>query len=97
MKPLRGSNTRIDIAAGLLAAGLLRRNEVYPYDYMSDFTKLTETGSRLNEAFDSWLNSKGVVSSTTKFNEMEPTKITDEDYEHFLKMWERSGSKNLGD
>lgn len=28
---------------------------------------------------------------------MEPTKITDEDYEHFLRMWERSGSKNLGD
>ena len=70
---------------------------MYPYDYMSDFAKLAETEPPPKEAFDSWLNSKGVVSSTNKFNEMEPTKITDEDYEHFLKMWEKSGSKNLGD
>ena len=28
---------------------------------------------------------------------MEPVGITDEDYYHFKKMWERSGSKILGD
>ena len=75
---------------------LMRRKEVYPYDYMSDFAKLTETEPPPREAFNSRLNSVGAVSSTGKFNEMEPTKITDEDYDHFMKMWGRSGSKNLG-
>ena len=76
---------------------LLRRKEVYPYDYMTDFSKLKETVPPPKEAFDSWVNSKGVVSSTSKFNEMEPTKISNEDYDHFLEMCKRSGSKTLGD
>ena len=75
---------------------LMRRKEVYPYDYMSDFAKLTETEPPPRETFNSRLNSVGAVSSTGKFNEMEPTKITDEEYDHFMKMWGRSGSKNLG-
>ena len=28
---------------------------------------------------------------------MKPTKVSDEDYEHFMEMWKRSGSKTLGD
>ena len=76
---------------------LLRRKKVYPYDYMSDFSKLKETVPPPKQAFNSWLNSTGAVSSTSKFNEMEPTKISDEDYDHFSTMWERSGSKNLVD
>ena len=76
---------------------LLRRKEVYPYDYMSDFSKLKETVPPPREAFDSYLNSTGSVSSASDFDEMKPTKISDEDYDHFLKMWERSGSKTLGD
>ena len=76
---------------------LLRRKEVYPYDYITDFSKLLEKEPPSREAFNSWLNSAGVVSSTSEFGEMEPVKITDEDYDHFMKMWKRSGSKNLGD
>ena len=76
---------------------LMRRKEVYPYDYMSDFSKLAETESPPREAFKSWLNSAGVVSCTNEFDKMEPTKVSDEDYEHFMKMWKRSGSKTLGD
>ena len=64
---------------------------------MTDFSKLKETVPPPKEAFDSWLNSKGVVSSTSKFKEMEPMKISDEDYDHFLEMCKRSGSKTLGD
>ena len=53
--------------------------------------------SRLREAFNSWLNSAGAVRCTNEFDEMEPVRISDEDYEHFMGMWKRSGSTTLGD
>ena len=62
---------------------LLRRKEVYPYDYMTDFSKLSETKPPPREAFNSWLNSTGAVSSANEFDEMEPVEIADEDYDHF--------------
>ena len=76
---------------------LMRRKEVYPYDYMFDFSKLAETEPPPREAFNLWLNSTGVVSGTNEFDKMEPSKVSDEDYEHFMEMWKRSGSKTLGD
>ena len=76
---------------------LLRRKEVYPYDYMTDFSKLAETEPPPREAFNSWLNSAGAVSCTNEFDEMEPVEISDEDYNHFKEMWKRSRSKTLGD
>ena len=76
---------------------LLRRKEVYPYDYMTDFSRLAETRPPPKEAFNSWLNSAGAVSCTNEFDEMKPVRISDEDYEHFLEKWKRSGSKTLGD
>ena len=76
---------------------LLRRKEVYPYDYMTDFSKLAETEPPPREAFNSWLKSAGAVSCTNEFDEMKPVTISDEDYEHFMEMWKRSGSKTLGD
>ena len=51
---------------------LMRRKEVYPYDYMSDFSKLAETEPPPREAFNLWLNSAGVVSCTNEFDEMKP-------------------------
>ena len=68
---------------------LLRRKEVYPYDNMTDFSKLAETEPPPREAFNSWLNSAGAVSCTNKFDEMELVRISDEDYEHFMGMWKR--------
>ena len=76
---------------------LLRRKEVYPYDYMTDFSKLAETKPPPREALNSWLNSAGAVSHTNEFDEMKPMEISDEDYNHFMEMWKRSGSKTLGD
>ena len=76
---------------------LMRRKEVYPQDYMTDFSKLTETKPPPREAFNSWLNFAGAVSCTNEFDEMEPVRISDEDYEHFMEMWKSSGSKTLGD
>ena len=64
---------------------------------MTDFPKLAETEPPPREAFNSWLNSAGAVSCTNEFDEMEPVKISDEDYEYFMEMWKRSGSKTLGD
>ena len=52
---------------------------------------------QLKFPFNSWLNSAGVVSCTNEFDEMKPARISNEDYEHFMEMWERSGSKTLGD
>ena len=66
---------------------LLRRKEVYPYDYMTDFSKSTETETPPREAFNSWLNSAGTVSHTNEFDEMKPVEISDEDYDHFMEMW----------
>ena len=76
---------------------LLRRKEIYPYDYMTDFSKLTETEPPPREAFNSWLNSAGAVSCTNEFDQMKPVGISDEDYNHFKEMWKRSGRKTLGD
>ena len=76
---------------------LLRRKEVYPYDYMPDFSNLAETEPPPREVFNSWLNSAGAVSCTNEFDEMKPVEITDQDYNHFIGMWKRSGSKTLGD
>ena len=75
---------------------LLRRKEVYPYDYMTDFSKLAETEPPPTGAFNLWLNSAEAVSCTNKFDKMEPVRISDEDYEHFMEMWKRSGSKTFG-
>ena len=76
---------------------LMRKKEVYPYDYTSDFSKLAETKPPPREAFNSYLNSPGAVSHTNEFDEMEPVKISNEDYEHFMEMWKTYGSKTLGD
>ena len=65
---------------------LMRRKEVYPYDYMSDFSKLADTEPPPREAFNSYLNSPGAVSCTNEFDEMKPVEITDEDYNHFMEM-----------
>ena len=76
---------------------LLRRKEVYPYDYMTDVSKFPETELPPKEAFDSWLNSAGTVSCSDEFDEMRPKEISDEDYEHAQKVFKDFACKNLGD
>ena len=60
---------------------------------------MKETTIPSKEAFNSSLNSKGLVFSSREdnFDEMEPEEMTDEDYEDFKKSWEVSKSKTLGD
>ena len=76
---------------------LLRRKEVYPYDYMTDVSKFAETELPPKEAFDSWLDSAGTVSCSNEFGEMKPEKRTKEDYEHAMEVWNAFGCENLGD
>ena len=75
---------------------LFRRKEVYPYEYMTDFSKFAETELPLKEEFNKWLNS-GAVSKSGKFDEMDPEKISDEDYAHAKGLWDAFECKNLAD
>ena len=75
---------------------------------MDSFSRFKETTVPPKEAFNSSLNSKGLVFSCRKDNldgmsdednldEMKPEEMTDKDYEDFKKSWEASKSKNLRD
>lgn len=77
---------------------VLRSKQHYPYEYMDSFSRFDETTPPSKEAFDSSLNSRGVVSEyPDNFDEMVPQKMTDDDYKDFLRSWQVSESKNLGD
>ena len=78
---------------------VLRSKQYYPYEYMDSFSRMKETIIPSKEAFNSSLNSKSLVFSSREdnFDEMEPEKMTDEDYEDFKKSWIASKSKTLGD
>ena len=75
---------------------LFRRKEVYPYEYMTDFSKFAETELPPKEEFNKWLNS-GAVSKSGKFDEMEREEISDEDYAHAKELWNAFECKNLAD
>ena len=76
---------------------VLRSKQHYPYEYMDSFLKTKETVPPSKEAFDSSLNSKGIVFSSRKdnFDEMEPERMSDEDY--IFKIMGMSKSKTLAD
>ena len=61
---------------------LLVRKGVYPYEYMDSLETLKETKLPLKEAFYSRLNDED---------------ISDEDYEHAIKVWKTFGMKTLQD
>ena len=62
--------------------GLLTRKGVYPYDYVSSIEKLSETCLPPKEKFYSNLNDE---------------EISDEDYQHAIKVWNTFGCKTLRD
>ena len=61
---------------------LLKRKGVFPYDYMTDFSKLSETSLPSKEAFYSQLNESG---------------ISDKDYDHAKKVWSTFNCKTMRD
>ena len=61
---------------------LLTRKGVYPYDYVSSLVKLSETSLPSKEEFYSKLNDED---------------ISDEDYQHAIKVWNTFGCKTLKD
>ena len=61
---------------------LLTRKGVYPYEYMDSLEKLKETKLPPKETFYSRLNDED---------------ISDEDYEHAIKVWKTFGMKTLQD
>ncbi len=62
--------------------GLLKRKGVFPYEYMTDFSKLSKTSLPPKEAFYSQLNESG---------------ISDKDYEHAQKVWSTFNCKTMRD
>ena len=76
---------------------VLRSKQHYPYEYMDSFSRFKETSIPPKEAFNSSLNSKGLIFSSRGDDEMQPEKMTDEDYEDFKKSWTASKRKTLGD
>ena len=76
---------------------VLRSKQYYLYKYMDSFSRFDERTPPPKEAFDSSLNSRGVVSMyPDTFDEMEPRKMTDDEYKNFLRSWVVSESKTLG-
>ena len=61
---------------------LLTRKGVYPYDYVSSLVKLSETSLPSKEEFYSKLNDED---------------ISDEDYQHAIKVWNTFGCKTIKD
>ena len=57
---------------------ILLKKEIYPYEDMDSFERFSETKLPEKEAFYSKLNGN---------------RITEEEYEHARKVWERSGAK----
>ncbi len=62
--------------------GLLKRKGVFPYDYMTDFSKLNETSLPSKEVF---------------YNQLKDSHISDEDYEHAQKVWSAFNCKTMKD
>ena len=58
------------------------RKGIYPYDYMDSFNRFEETENPSKHAYYSILNNQ---------------EITDEDYEHSIKIWKEDNIKNLGE
>ncbi len=65
-----------------LSLDLLKRKGVFPYEYMTDFSKLGVKSLPPKEAFYSQLNNKH---------------ISDEDYDHAKNVWEAFGCKTMRD
>ena len=61
---------------------LLKRKGVFPYEHMTDFSKLSETSLPSKEAFYSQLNESG---------------ISDKDYDHAKKVWSTFNCKTMRD
>ena len=58
------------------------RKGIYPYDYMDSFNRFEETENPPRQEYYSILNDQ---------------EITDEDYEHSIKIWKEDNIKNLGE
>lgn len=71
---------------------LMLKKGVYPYGYMTDVSKFKETKLPSKEEFGSWLDS-GAVDS----DDLRPSEITDEKYQHAQEVFKTFGCKNLGE
>ena len=61
---------------------LLLRKQVYPYEYMNCWSKFKE---------------RNLPSKDQFYNSITEEHITDQDYEHALKVWNKCSFKNLGE
>ena len=73
---------------------LMLRKGIYPYEYMDGVKRFAETKLPAKENFGSTLNSGEILGCG---KEMEPTEISDDDYEHAQSVYEKFECKNLAE
>ena len=73
---------------------LMLRKGIYPYEYMDGVEKLAETELPAREKFNSVLNSGEILGSG---KDMEPTEISEADYEHARNVFKIFECKNLAE
>ena len=69
--------------------GLMLRKGIYPYEYITDGSKLSERSLPPKEAFASWLG----AGTTSNSDSIAPSQISDEDYQHAQKVFKAFGCK----
>ena len=73
---------------------LMLRKGVHPYEYMTGVQRLREQSLPPKEGFASLLGVGVIYNSETIIT---PSDISDEDYQHALKVFEAFGCENLAD
>ena len=73
---------------------LMLRKGIYPYEYMDGVEKFAETELPAREKFNSVLNSGEILGSG---KDMEPTEISEADYEHAQNVYKIFECKNLAE
>ena len=73
---------------------LMLRKGIYPYEYMTDASKLAETELPAKENFRSTLNSGKILGSG---KDMEPSEISGDDYTHAQNVFKILECKNLAE
>ena len=75
---------------------LMLRKGIYPYEYMVNVSRFTASVLPPKEVFKSWLSAE-TVSNSDKFDDMQLSDISDEDYQHAQTVFKSFNCKNLGD
>ena len=78
-------------------AELLNRKGVYPYEYFDGLERFEETSLPSRGEFDNYLNFGSVYEEGCEKGEIEPERVSEEDYTYAQKVWKELECQNFGD